>query len=140
MCGVILVDAESFWSSCHRRDAYIHDHCLRYHPNFALFYQLLNSKFFTHRMLSSGEKPLVKPMPPRSILHHFSFPSTCQFLSPFHYFAIFYFPSHKPKIPKILLYHLSISIRSHFANNREGIDNPFIALGASLLIVCAGIR
>ena len=46
-------------------------------------------------------------------------------------FAIFYFPFHKPKIPKILLYRLSISIRSHFANNREGIDNPFIALGAS---------
>ena len=45
--------------------------------------------------------------------------------------AIFYFPFHKPKIPKILLYRLSIYIRSHFANNREGIDNPFIALGAS---------
>ena len=46
-------------------------------------------------------------------------------------FAIFYFSFHKPKIPKILLYRLSISIRSHFANNREGVDNPFIALGAS---------
>ena len=46
-------------------------------------------------------------------------------------FCNLYFPFHKPKIPKILLYHLSISIRSHFANNREGIDNPFIALGAS---------
>ena len=42
-----------------------------------------------------------------------------------------YFPFHKPKIPKILLYRLSISIRSHFANNREGIDNPFVALVAS---------
>ena len=41
-----------------------------------------------------------------------------------------YFPFHKPKIPKILLYCLSIS-RSHFANNREGIDNPFAALVAS---------
>ena len=26
MCGVIVVDAESFWSTCHGRDAYIHDH------------------------------------------------------------------------------------------------------------------
>ena len=43
-------------------------------------------------------------------------------------FTIFYFPFHKPKIPKILLYRLSISIRSHFANNHEGIDNPFFAL------------
>ena len=49
----------------------------------------------------------------------------------FTFFAIFYFPFHKVKIPKTLLYRLSISIRSHFANNREGIDNPFIALGAS---------
>ena len=50
---------------------------------------------------------------------------------PIYYFAIFYFPFHKPKMPKILLYRLSISIRSHFANNCEWIDNPFIALGAS---------
>ena len=35
------------------------------------------------------------------------------------------------KYQKYLLYHLSISIRPHFANNYEVIDNPFIALGAS---------
>jgi len=28
MSGVILVDAESFRSTCFGRDAYIHDHCL----------------------------------------------------------------------------------------------------------------
>ena len=49
----------------------------------------------------------------------------------FTFFAIFYFLFHKPKIPKILLYRLSISIRSHFANNREGINNPFVTLVAS---------
>src|SRR3954468_5020759 len=43
-------------------------------------------------------------------------------------FAIFYFPFHKPKI---LFFRLSIYIGSHFANNREGIHNPFVALGAS---------
>ena len=53
----------------------------------------------------------------------------------FTFFAIFYFPFHEPKIPKILLYCLSISIRSHFGNNREGIDNPFVALGASWCLV-----
>ena len=58
----------------------------------------------------------------------------------FTFFEIFYFPFHKPKIPKILLCRLSISIRSHVANNREGIDNPFIALGTRLVFVCAGIR
>ena len=26
MCDLIVVDAESFRSTCHRRDAYIHDH------------------------------------------------------------------------------------------------------------------
>ena len=27
MCGVIVVDAESFRSTFHEHDAYIHDHC-----------------------------------------------------------------------------------------------------------------
>ena len=61
----------------------------------------------------------------------------------FNFFAIFYFLIYKPKITKILLYRLSISIRSHFANNREGIDNPFVALGASWCLfvqVFGGLR
>ena len=70
MCGVIVVDAGRSQSTCHRRDAHIHDHCLRYHHNYALFYQLLNSNLFTHHMLYSREKPLVKPMAPGSIFHH----------------------------------------------------------------------
>ena len=57
------------------------------------------------------------------LIYNFSFRFTS--------FAIFYFLIYKPKIPKILLYRLSISIRSHFANNCKGIDNPFITLGAS---------
>ena len=39
-------------------------------------------------------------------------------------FAIFYFLFHKPKIPKILLYRLSIPIRSHFANSVKGLTTP----------------
>ena len=42
------------------------------------------------------------------------------------------------KIPKIYLSYHTISIRSHFASGREGIDNPFIALVASSLFVCVG--
>ena len=64
MWGVIVVDAGGSRSTNLGRGAYIHDHCLRYHHNYALFYQLLNSNLFTHRMLSLREKPLVKPMPP----------------------------------------------------------------------------
>ena len=42
----------------------------------------------------------MKPMAPGSILHHISFPSTCQFLSPFPYFAIFTFRSINQKYQK----------------------------------------
>ena len=64
MCGVIVVDAESFRSTCLGRDAYIHDHRLGYHHNYLLFCQLPNSNLFTHRVLCSREKPLVKTMAP----------------------------------------------------------------------------
>ena len=70
MCGVIVVDAELFRSTCHGRGAHIHDHGLRYRHNYALFYQLLNINLLTQCMLYSREKPLVKPMAPGSIFHH----------------------------------------------------------------------
>ena len=76
---------------------------------------------------------------PRVYFRSYKFP-IYNFSFLFTFFAIFYFPFHQPKIPKILLCHLSISIRSHFANNREGIDNPFIALVARILFVCVGAR
>src|SRR5215216_479369 len=62
-------------------------------------------------------------MAPGSIFQHISFRSTI--------LQSFTFQSINQKYQKYLLYRLSISIRSHFADNREGIDNPFIALGAS---------
>ena len=49
MCGVIVVDAELFRSTCHGRDAYIYMIMPRYFHNYALFYQLLDSNLFTHR-------------------------------------------------------------------------------------------
>ena len=70
MCGVIVVDVGRSRSTFHGRDAYIHDHYLRYRHNFVLFYQLLNGNLFTHRMFSSREKTLVKPKAPGSIFHH----------------------------------------------------------------------
>src|SRR3990170_8263615 len=55
-----------------------------------------------------------------------------------YYFAIFYFQIYIPKKPKIfyLLFsfiYLSLSDLI-FASDREGIDNPFIALGASICL------
>ena len=47
MGGEIVVDAGRSRSTCLRRDAYIHDHCLEYFHNYALFYQLPNSNLFT---------------------------------------------------------------------------------------------
>jgi hypothetical protein len=66
MCGVIVVDAGRSWSTCLGRDAYTHDHCLGYRHDYLVFYQLPNSNLFTHHMLFSREKPLVKPMAPGS--------------------------------------------------------------------------
>jgi len=64
MCGVIVVDAGRSRSTNVGRDAYIHDHCLGYRHNYLLFCQLPNSNLFTHCMLFSREKPLVKIMAP----------------------------------------------------------------------------
>ena len=63
MCGVIVVDEGKSRSTCLRCDAYIHVHRLGYHDDYSLFYQLTNSNLFTHHMLFSREKTLVKTMP-----------------------------------------------------------------------------
>ena len=73
MCAVIIVDANKSRSTNLGRDAYIHDHCLGYRHNYLLFYQLPNSNLFTHRMLFSREKPLVKSTAPGSISYHIVF-------------------------------------------------------------------
>ena len=70
MCGVIVVYAGRVQSTNLGRDAYIHDHCLGYRHNYLFFYQLSNRNLFTHRMLFSREKPLVKTTAPGSIFYH----------------------------------------------------------------------
>ena len=81
MCGVIVVDAGRSRSTNLGCDAYIHDHCLGYHRNY-LRYQLPNSNLFTHRMLFSREKPLVKTAAPGSIFYHILKPKIhcCNFI------------------------------------------------------------
>ena len=70
MCGGLVVDAGRSRSTCLKRDAYIHDHCLGYRHDYYLFNQLPNSDLFTHRMLFSREKPLVKTMATGSYFYH----------------------------------------------------------------------
>ena len=136
MCGVIVVDAESFQSTWHGRDAYIHDHCLRYLHNYALFYQLLGSNLFTHRNTCYLERATSETYGPRVsfLLYYISF----IYIASRSLFYNLYFPIYTTKIPKIftLLSLLDLT----FASDREGIDNPFITLVAKFLIVCAGTR
>ena len=78
MCGVIVVNAGRSWSTDTDVIPIFTIIALDIVIIFALFYQLLGINLFTHRMLSSREKPLVKPMAPGSIFHCVSFQSINQ--------------------------------------------------------------
>ena len=128
MCGVIVVDAESFWYTWHICDAYIHDHCLRYLHNYALFYQLLDSNLFTHRntyaILREASSETYGPW-----VYLLSYLLSI-------YFICIYIIKYQKYIYLIILSLLDLT----FASGREGIDNPFIALVARFLFVCVGVR
>ena len=105
----------------------------RYSHNYAQFYQLLNSNFFTHRrILMLLREATSETYGPRVYSHHINlhhFNLTLLF-----YFAFFFSLCISiPKIPKIL-YLSDLTLVS----DREGIDNPFIALVARFLFVCVG--
>ena len=74
----------------------------------------------------------MKPMAPGSIFHHINLPT----LSYFHslYFTLHLY--HKNTKNIILSYLSDLTLVS----DREGIDNPFIALVARILFVCVGAR
>ena len=93
----------------------------RYSHNYALFYQLLDSNLFTHRNTYA-------------ILRE----ATSETYGPRIYLLSYKFPIYTTKIPKIFI--LLSLLDLTFVSGREGIDNPFIALVARFLIVCAGTR
>ena len=103
----------------------------RYSHNYALFYQLLDSNLFTHRNTYA-------------ILRQ----ATSETYGPWVYFPSYKFPIYFTlqsllsiytiNIPKIFIL-LSLSDLT-FVSDREGIDNPFIALAVRFLFVCAGTR
>ena len=70
---------------------------------------------------------------PRVYLPSYYFPINLLFL-----FCNLYFPIYTTKIQKVFIL-LSLSDLT-FVGDHEGIDNPFIALVARFLFVCAGIR
>ena len=79
------------------------------------------------------EKPLVKPMAPGSLSYYVA--SLFIYIASRLLFCNLYFPMYTTKIFILL----SLSDLT-FASVREGIDNPFIALVARFLIICAGTR
>ena len=108
----------------------------RYSHNYALFYILLDSNLFTRRNIYAILREATsETYGPRSTLHHISFQSK---ILVYYLFCNLYFSLYTTKIPKIFIL-LSLSDLT-FASGREGIDNPFIALVARFLIVCAGTR
>ena len=136
MSGVIVVDAGRSRSTCLVRDAYIHDHCLRYHHNYSLFYQLLNSNLFTHHTLSFKREASSENYGPRVYLLSYYFQiykirntkiPCCNLFT----FILF--------CPFTYLLYLSLSDLI-LASNHEGIGNPFITLVARFLFVCVAAR
>ena len=78
----------------------------------------------------------MKPMAPGSIFHHINLPSMSYFFCRF-YFALFTLHLYHKNAKNIILSYLSDLT---FVSDREGIDNPFIALVARILFVCVGAR
>ena len=107
----------------------------RYSHNYAQFCQLLNSNLFTHhRILMLSREATSETYGPQVYYHHINL----------HHFNLallfcfaFYFSIYTTKIPKIFIL-LSLSYLT-FASGREGIDNPFLALVASSLLVYVGV-
>ena len=99
----------------------------RYSHNYSLFYQLLDSNLSTHRntyaILREGTSEAYGP--------RVYFPS---YKCPIYFTLRSLLSIYIIKIPKIFIL-LSLSDLT-FASGCEGIDNPFIALVASLLFVC----
>ena len=126
MCGVIVVDAGRVGLLV--LDVMpIYMIIPRYSHNYAQFCQLLNSNLFTHHeYLCSWEKPLVNPMAPGLSSIILIFQHLVIFIS--FYFTLHLY--HKNTKNIILSYLPDLTLVS----DREGIDNPFIALVARIYL------
>ena len=129
MSGVIVVDAESFRSTCHNVMP-IYMIMPRYSHNYAQFCQLLNSNLFTHRRISvllreaTSETYAPRVYPHHINLHHF----ICLLLLLL--FTLHLYTKNTKNI---------ISIRSH-SRNWPWRDWQPLSVGCELLLFCAGTR
>ena len=104
---------------------------LIYSHNYALLYQLLDSNLFTHgNTYATLREATSETYGPRLYFPSYKFPIYFTLQSLLSIYII--------KIPKIfILLLLSLSDLT-LVSDREGIDNPFIALVARFLFVCVG--
>ena len=103
----------------------------RYSHHYAQFYQLLNSNLFTHRrILMLMREATSETYGPRVYFPSYKFPI-------YFYCLLFTLHLYHKNTKNIILSYLSDLT---FASDREGINNPFIALVARILFVCVGAR
>ena len=99
----------------------------RYSHNYAQFCQLLNSNSFTHcKILMLLREATSETYGPRVYLHHINLPILIIFIA--FYFTLHLY--HKNTKNIILSYLSDLTLVS----DREGIDNPFIALVARIYL------
>ena len=143
MCGVIVIDACRSRSTNLGRDAYIHDHCLGYHHDYLLFYQLPNNNSFTHRLLFFSREATSETYGPRVFF-------LIYLLCDLFLFA-FIFRSIKPKTQKYIaaIYFIWRLIYQYLqlspihvpilgATTRKGLATPLTCRVASSCYLCAG--
>ena len=105
----------------------------RYSHNYSLFYQLLDSNSFTHRnTYDILREATSEAYGCRVYLTSYKFPIYFTLQSLLSIYII--------KIPKTFILSLLSLSDLTLVSDREGIDNPFIALVARFLFVCVGTR
>ena len=105
----------------------------RYSHNYALFYQLLDSNLFTDRnTYAILREATSETYGPQVYLLSYKFPI-------YLYLQSLLSNLYHKNTKNIYLILLSLSDLT-FVSDREGIDNPFIALVARFLFVCVGAR
>ena len=108
----------------------------RYSHNYSLFYQLLDSNLFTHHnTYAILREATSETYGTRVYSHHINLPLSSYSLH--RLFCNLYFFLYYKNTKNIIL--LSLSDLT-LISDREGIDNPFIALVARFLFVCVGTR
>ena len=109
----------------------------RYSHNYSLFYQLLDSNLFTHRnTYAILREATSETYGPWVYLPSYKSSNTQLFLAPFILQSLL--SIYIIKIPKIFILLLLPLSDLTLVSDREGIDNPFIALVARFLFVCVG--